>query len=183
MKTKNFLASCAKATFALATVVMMNAVFTSCSKDDDETFTNTVTLDTKEMSIVRAEYKNKGAGNYEVYLSLSDDGQENVRLELNKDLHTTNTPIKLTQKEEKHTKGEWYWAVMYRLAHGYGLINANGNPHYPGTPVFKTGTLTAMGDPAAGTISIKLENGFVAGNDKKDYTLTVSYSGPITKKQ
>ncbi len=36
MKTKTFLASCAKATFALATVVMMSTAFISCSKDNND---------------------------------------------------------------------------------------------------------------------------------------------------
>ena len=36
MKTKNFLAICAKTVFALAAVVMMSSVFTACSKDNND---------------------------------------------------------------------------------------------------------------------------------------------------
>ena len=62
MTTKNFLASCAKATFALAAVVMMSAVLTSCSKDNDdapmpEPKTNTVVVDGKEATIEKAQFK------------------------------------------------------------------------------------------------------------------------------
>jgi len=47
----------------------------------------------------------------------------------------------------------------------------------------EAGTLTATGDPASGTISIKIENGSVIGSDNVEHTLTLSYSGPITKWQ
>ena len=56
MKTTSFLASAAKAAFALAAVVMMSATFTSCSKDSDddnlpELKAQTVTLDGVEIKV------------------------------------------------------------------------------------------------------------------------------------
>ena len=189
MIKKRFFASCAKAAFALAAVVMMSTAFTSCSKDNNDDNgggglpapkAQTVTIDGEEKPILKAEYEDKANDNYILYLYLSADGKEKVEMELNKEQHMSGTSIDLRKKEDAHSG--FYWSVDYYTAAGPRLIDTYAYSG-SGEPVFKTGTLTATGDPAAGTISIKLENGFVAGNDKKDYTLTVSYSGPITKKQ
>ena len=177
--TKNlFLASCAKAAFALAAVVMMSTVFTSCSKDnDDEPKANTVTIDGAEKPILKAEYEDYGIGNI-FYLYLSADGKERVTIQLNKDLHITGNPIDLTKREEKHD-GKWYWSVVYYKPDDTKLIDTYGRPGYS-IPVFKTGTITASGSPES-TISIKLENGRVMGKDGKEHTLVLSYSGTIRK--
>ena len=182
--TKNlFLASCAKAAFALAAVVMMSTVFTSCSKDNDdepkpEPKANTVTIDGAERPIVKAEYEDKGNGNYKLYLNLSTDGKERVTICLNKDLHMTGSPIDLTKKEETHTGKEWYWEVIYS-DHGKSLFDTYGTLGSPIT-LFKTGTLTASGSPD-GTINIRLKNGCVKDSDGKEHTFTVSYSGTMTE--
>ena len=177
--TKNlFLASCAKVAFALATLVMMSTVFTSCSKDnDDEPKANTVTIDGAERPIVKAEYKDKADGNYILYFYLSNDRKEKVRFQLNKDLHMTGSPIDLTKREEEHAG--FCWVVEYYKPDDTKLIDTYGRPGYS-IPVFKTGTLTISGSPD-GTINIKLENGRVEGTDGKEYTLVLSYSGPIRK--
>ena len=182
MKTKQFFASCAKAAFALAAAVMMSTMFTSCSKDSDDDNPSTpkaqtVTLDGTKKPILMAEYDNRGNGNYFLYLYLSADGKEKVTIQLNKDLHMTGSPIKLTEKEEKHD-GKWYWGVIYS-DYGKSLFDTWGAFGSPST-IFTTGTLTMSGSPD-GTINIKLENGRVKGSDGKVYTLTISYSGPMTK--
>ena len=184
MKTTSFLASAAKATFALAAVVMMSAVFTSCSKDNDDDNpsapkTQIVVLDGVEKPIVKAEYEDKNNGNYALYLYLSADGKERVRFELNKDLHMSGSPVDLT-KRGKGQGFECYWMVEYYKSDGTQLINSYGAPGEDDYPVFTTGTLTVSGSPD-GTINIKLENGRVIGTDGKEYTLTISYSGPMTK--
>ena len=140
----------------------------------------TVTLDGKEKPIVNAEYKDEGSGDYSLYLYLSADRQEKVKFELNKDLHITGSPIDLTKKEEKHD-GKWYWSVDYYKPGDTKLIDTFGDPD-DALPVFKTGTLTISGSPES-TINIKLENGRVKGKDGKEYTLVLSYSGPMTKQQ
>ena len=185
MKTTSFLASAAKAAFALAAVVMMSAVFTSCSKDNDDDNppapkTQIVVLDGVEKSIVKAEYKDYGNDNYSLYLYLSADRKEKVEVQLNKDLHMTGSPVKLTEKEKKH-KGKWYWAVNYYGDDGKRIIHTYGDPSSE-DPVFNTGTLTMSGSPD-GTINIKLENGRVKGTDGKEYTLAISYSGQMTEKK
>ena len=184
MKTTSFLASAAKATFALAAVVMMSAVFTSCSKDNDDDNppapkTQIVVLDGVEKSIVKAEYKDYGNDNYSLYLYLSADRKEKVKVQLNKDLHITGSPIDLTEKEKKHDE-KWYWVVEYDKPDGTILIDTWGNPGEDDYPVFTTGTLTISGSPES-TINIKLENGLVKGKDGKEHTLTISYSGPMTE--
>ena len=182
MKTTSFLASAAKAAFALAAVVMMSAVFTSCSKDNDddnppEPKAQTVTIDGVEKPIVKAEYKDEGDGDYWFFLYLSADGKEKVKFELNKDLHMTGKPIDLTKKEKAHP--EYYWSVDYYKPGDTKLINTFGNPG-SSTPVFTTGTLTVSGSPES-TLNIKLENGRVMGEDGNEHTLTVSYSGKMEK--
>ena len=187
MKTTSFFASCAKAAFALAAAVMMSAVFASCSKDSDDDNgggpppplvlkAQTVTLDGTEKPIVKAKYADNGNGNYE--LQLLTDTKEIVRIDFNKKQHMTGSPIDLTKREEEHTG--FYWLVNYYKSDGSNLISAYG---YFGNaePVFKTGTLTMSGS-FDGTINIKLENGRVIGSDGKEHTLTISYSGKMTKK-
>ena len=181
--TKNlFLASCAKVAFALAAVVMMSTVFTSCSKDNDDEpkpspKAGTVTIDGAERPIVKAEYEDKADGNYILYFYLSNDRKEKVRFQLNKDLHMTGSPIDLTKREEEHAG--FCWVVEYYKPDDTKLINTFGNPG-SSYPIFDTGTLTMSGDPT-GTIDIKLENGRVKGKDGKEHTLVVSYSGKMTE--
>ena len=169
---------------------MMSAVFTACSSSDDDNGGGTppppapkagiVTLDGTEKPIVKAEYEDQKAGDYRLYLYLSADRKERVQIELNKDLHITGSPVKLTEKEKKHG-GKWYWVVECYKPDGTTLIYTFADPD-SSDPVFKTGTLTISGSPD-GTINIKLENGSVKGEDGKDHTFTVSYSGKMTKQQ
>ena len=189
MKRNNFFANAASKALALAATVMMSAAFTACSSsnDDDggggtpplpEPKAQTVTLDGAEKPILKAEYEDKGNGNYKLYLNLSADGKERVTICLNKDLHITGNPIDLTKREEEHS-GKWYWSVEYYKPDDTKLIDTYGKPGNS-FPVFKTGTLTISGSPG-GTINIKLENGRVKGTDGKEHTLVLSYSGPIRK--
>ena len=174
---------------ALAATVMMSAAFTACSSsnDDDggggtppspEPKAQTVTLDGAEKPILKAEYEDKGNGNYKLYLNLSADGKERVTICLNKELHMTGSPIDLTKKEETHTGKEWYWEVIYS-DHGKGLFDTWGALGSPIT-LFITGTLTVSGSPD-GTINIVLKNGLVKDSDGKEHTFTVSYSGTMTE--
>ena len=139
---------------------------------------NTVTIDGVEKPILKAEYEDKKDGDYILYFYLSDDHKEKVTMQLNKDLHMTGSPVNLNEKEKTHDG--WYWVVYYYKPDGNTLIDTYGGPD-SSDPVFKTGTLTISGSPD-GTINIKLENGSVKGEDGKDHTFTVSYSGTMTKK-
>ncbi|WP_276795005.1 hypothetical protein [Segatella oulorum] len=184
MSKKNFLVSAAKAAFALAAVVMMSAVFTSCSKDDDDDdakkFTNTVTFGGMEKPIVKAEYEDRGSGNYKLFFYLVEEGSaERVEFQLNKGLHMNGTPVKLTEKEEKHSG--LYWGVAYYTPDGEQFFNTFAGPSSP-IPVFSDGTFTVNGDPVTG-IRIKLENGLVIGKDDNEHTITMSYSGKMTEKK
>ena len=188
MKRNNFFANVASKALALAATVMMSAAFTACSSsnDDDggggtpplpEPKAQTVTLDGEEKPILKAEYEDRGNGNYLLFLYLSADSKEKIELNLNKDLHITGSPIDLTKKEkEQH---EWYWTVKYDKSYGNRIINAFGSPD-SSIPVFKTGTLTISGSPE-GTLNIKLKNGRIMGKDGAEHTLTISYSGTMTK--
>ena len=190
MSKKIFFASAAKAAFALAAVVMMSLAFAACGSDNDDDgggggtpllptpTANTVTLDGTEKPILMTEYEDNG--NYYLNLYLSADRKERVEFELNKDIHMTGSPIKLTEKEKKHD-GKWYWIVEYHKPDGTTLIYAFAKPGNE-APVFTTGTLTISGSPES-TINIKLENGRVKDINGNEHSLAMSYSGPMTKKK
>ncbi|WP_455537320.1 hypothetical protein [Prevotella koreensis] len=181
------MASAAKAAFALAAAVMMSAAFTSCSKDSDDDNgglptpkVQTVTIGGMEKPIVKAEYEDKGNGNYKLFFYLVEEGSvERVKIQLNKGLHMTGNPINLKEKEEKHNG--LYWEVTYYTPDGEEFFKTFAGPSSP-LPVFKDGTLTVNGDPVSG-IKIKLENGLVVGKDDNEHTFTMSYSGKMTKKK
>jgi len=185
MKTKNFLASCAKATFALATVVMMSAVLTSCSKDNDdnngelpEAKPNTVVIDSKEKPILSAKYEARSENDYGFWLYLDAAHNEYVYFSLNGDVHLTGKPFELTKREPKH-KGYAWW-IVYRMPNGKDLFEKTGTYGKTENTLFNTGTLTMSGKPD-GTISIKVANGRVVGNDNQEHTLTVRYVGTAEK--
>ena len=190
MSKKIFFASAAKAAFALAAVVMMSLAFAACGSDNDDDgggggtpllptpTANTVTLDGTEKPILMTEYEDNG--NYYLNLYLSADRKERVEFELNKDIHMTGSPIKLTEKEKKHD-GKWYWVVDYYTADGTLLINTFGKSDDTQYPVFTTGTLTISGSPT-GTINIRLENGRVKDINGNEHTITMSYGGPMMEK-
>ena len=193
MRAKHFFAHAASKALALAaTVMMMSAAFTSCSKDSDddngglpEPKAQTVSIDGAEKPILKAEYQDRADGNYQFRLYLSADCKEKVKIDLNKNLHMTGSPINLTKREEKHD-GKYYWWVSYYKPNGNRLISAFSRPeelYNSGEkidPVFTTGTLTMSGSPD-GTINIVLKNGRVKGEDNKEHTLTINYSGSMTK--
>ena len=183
MKTKNFLANCAKATFALAAVVMMSAVLTSCSKDNDdnngelpEAKPNTVVINGTERKVVSAEYRSREGVSYYLYLNLNASGTEYISLAINESLHTTGKPIDLTQKEGNVLDP---WEISYVTPAGEYPIFASGNSNQPQIPVFTTGTLTITGSVLS-DISILLKNGRVVGKNGKECTFTLNYSGKLT---
>ena len=183
MSKKIFFASAAKVAFALAAVVMMSAVFTACSKDNDDDNppapkTQIVVLDGTEKTIVKVECKDWGQGNYELYLFM--DSKESIRINCNKDRHVTGIPIILTKREEEQDDKNC-WVVVFYKSNRQTLLAGNGYPDSDG-PVFKTGTLT-MSSSSGENINIQLENGRVMGEDDKEHTLAISYSGPMTKKK
>ena len=187
MKTKTFLASCAKATFALATVVMMSAVLTSCSKDSDdnngelpEAKPNTVVIDSKEKPILSAVYDARSDNGYYILLNLNAAGSEYVYFCLNSDVHLTGKPFDLTKKEPKHKGYAWY--VGHMNSNGKYTFQGEGTPRQDSDPVFNTGTLTMSGKPGA-TMSFKLSNGRIVGKrDKTEHTITLRYTGKVDKR-
>ena len=186
MTTKQFLASCAKATFALAAVVMMSAVLTSCSKDNDdapmpEPKTNTVVVDGKEATIEKAQFKKKSPSStiYAVAFTLSGTPQKELVLVLDDTYHMNGKPIDLTKKEGKMID-KLYWGVVYTVD-GKKLIDASGSPKETQKPVFTTGTLT-VSKTRQGTINIVLANGRVNDVNGKERTLTLNYEETLKTK-
>ena len=184
MKHNNFFANAASKALALAaTVMMMSAAFTACSSSNDDPTTepkaNTVTIDGEERPIVKARYEDGFKGDYWLYLYLSADGKERVEIILDKELHMNGSLIDLTKKEEKHDEKSYWGVAYYQLDNPdisilFSIHGKPGNNH----PVFTTGTLTASGSPD-GTINIVLKNGRVMGDDGKEHTIVLSYSGTM----
>ena len=189
MTTKQFLASCAKATFALAAVVMMSAVLTSCSKDNDdngpttlpEPKANTVVIDGKEATIEKAQFKKVSPSStiYAVAFTLSGTPQKELVLGLDDTYHMDGKPIDLTTKEGKMID-KLYWGVVYTVD-GKKLIDASGSPKETQKPVFTTGTLT-VSKTRQGTINIVLANGRVNDVNGKERTLTLNYEETLKTK-
>ena len=139
---------------------------------------NGVLINNDTKPILKAEYKDWGSGNYILYLYLSADGKERVKLELNKDLHMTGKPVDLTKKEAEHDK--FNWGIDYYDADGTTLIYTFGDPGNE-APVFTTGSFTAAGSPE-GNIDIFID-GTVTGTDGNVYELRIIYNGPMTQKK
>ena len=190
MRAKHFFANAASKALALAaTVMMMSAAFTSCSKDSDDDNgglptpkAQTVTIDGVEKPILKAEYEDKLNGNYFLFLYLSANSKEKIELHLNKDLHMSGSPVVLTKREKKHEGGKLYWVADYHNPDKSLFTNTTGDPD-SNSDLYLTGTLTVTGDPKSGKVSIKLENGRVKTNDRQERTLTVRYSGTMTESE
>ena len=183
MSKNLFFASAAKTLFALATVVMMSAVLTSCSKDNDdnngslpEAQPNTVVINGTERKVVSAEYRSREGVSYYLYLNLNASGSEYITFAINESLHTTGKPIDLTQKEENVLDP---WEISYVMPDGEHFFFSSGDPVQSQLPVFSTGTLTINGSVLS-DISILLKNGRVVGKNGKQCTFTLNYSGKLT---
>ena len=177
MKTKSFLASCAKATFALAAVVMMSAVLTSCSKDNDDEPTpqlGTVTIDGKEKPILKARYLNAGAGLVSLFLFLSKDGKEQMFLLLDKEQHINTKPISLDDDKngDKVTR-----VIAYYNPRGALVFKASMPRNMVDNTYFTAGTLTVNGSTDE-EMSIVLKDGNV--NVVRDrYNVEINFKGIV----
>ena len=183
MKKNSFFASAVKTLFALVAVVMVSLAFTACSKDSDDgsKFTNTATINGKQMSIVRNAQHQSTPEFSRVILLLADDAGR-IELILDHKAHLTGKPINLAQKEDKH-EGQ-YWRIVYY--DGSNNIKTSGNPDDDATPVFETGTLIATTTlPEGPGFSISLKNGRVKDfdDDSKTHNISFSFSGPAMPKR
>lgn len=190
MKTKSFIARAVKTTFALAAVVMMSAVLTSCSKDNNddngpttlpEPKANTVVINGKEATIEKAQFKKVSPSStiYAVAFTLSGTPKKELILALDETYHMDGKPIDLTTKEGKMID-KLYWEVVYKVS-GKNVIDASGSPKETQKPVFTTGTLT-VSKTRQGTINILLANGRVNDVNGKERTLTLNYEETLKKK-
>ena len=177
MKTKNFLASCAKATFALATVVMMSAVLTSCSKDNDDEPTpqlGTVTIDGKEKPILKARYLDMGPM-LSLHLLLSKDGKEDMYFSLVKEAHINTKPISLDDDKNGDKTAR---VIGYDNRRGATVFKAS-MPRDISSTYFTAGTLTVTGS-AGGEMSIVLKDGNV-NVDRDRYSVEVNFNGIVSE--
>ena len=183
MKKNSFFANAVRTILALVAVVMVSLAFTACSKDSDDgiKFTNTATINGKQVSIVRnAMYQNTPEFARVILLLADDEGR--IELVLDHKAHLKGKPISLDKKEVKH-EGQ-YWRVEYNA--GSDRIRTSGNPDDDATPVFETGTLIATTTlPETPGFNILLKNGRVkdANDDSKTHNISFSFSGPAMPKR
>ena len=178
MKTKNFLASCAKATFALATVVMMSAMLTSCSKDNDDEPTpqlGTVTIDGKEKPILKARYLDMGPM-LSLHLLLSKDGKEDMYFSLVKEAHINTKPISLDDDKNGDKTAR---VIGYDNRRGAIVFKASMPRNMADNTYFTAGTLTVNGSTDE-EMSIVLKDGNV-NVDRDRYSVEVNFNGIVSE--
>jgi len=185
MKTTSFLTSAAKAAFALAAVVMMSAVFTSCSKDSDDDdvkkFTNTVTLDGTEIKIKKAILNHIVKETYWLGLEL-EDGKEatDVLISLKPSKHN-GKQINLTeQKTEDESDG---WSVTVLKGSTWLCC---GQETKSDIYKFSSGTMYLNVNPVTMEVEVQLTGGKIKTTakylgDGKEHTLAFSYKGTAVK--
>ena len=185
MKTTSFLASAAKAAFALAAVVMMSAVFTSCSKDSDDDNppapkAQTVTLDGVEIKIEKAELLHIKEDKYWLGLTL-EAGKEatDVIIALSTSMHN-GKQINLTEQKAKESDG---WSVTV-LKDTKWLCSGQEekNDDYK----FSSGMMKLNVDPTTKKAEVWLTGGEITTpsglfGDGKKHTLAISYKGTAEK--
>ena len=188
MKTKQFLASAAKAAFALAAVVMMSAVFTSCSKDSDddnlpESKAQTVTLDGVEIKVEKATLTNVGETPHYYWLSLElEAGKEatTVLIALETSMHN-GKQINLTEQKTKDESDGWSVTVLK----GTKWLCC-GQEMKSDLYKFSSGTMKLNVNPATKDVEVKLTGGEITTpsglfGDGKKHTLAISYKGTAEK--
>ncbi len=183
MSKRNFLVSCAKSIFALATVVMMSMAFSACSKDnkDDELQLkpNVLTINNREVAVKKVVCHADNEGIYKIKVFFDNDHMEELRFLLSEKVFF-NKVIDLSKKEDTPK----YWEVMYDDQAGNRKIDTwskpdnkykEGEDRYP---VFQKGTLFVV-KKSDNSIHIKLE-GRVDGTDKGAvYDLAFLYEGEM----
>ena len=140
--------------------------------------TNTVTIDGVTKTILSTEFRAGDGDNnaFSVYLYLSADKKEYVKIGGNKDLHATYDFISLNKKETAHA-GQWYWGVTYQK--GSPVFSTSGNPTI-NYVTFTKGDLRIFGDPRVSrkVCGISLYNGEVTDSrhgDGQKHTITIDY--------
>ena len=181
MRTTSFLASAAKAAFALAAVVMMSAVFTSCSKDsdDDNPKGNIMTFDNVEIKIEKAELLHIKEDIYWLGLTL-EAGKEatDVIIALSTSMHN-GKQINLT--EQKIVESGWAVTVLKDTKWLCSGQEAKSDDYK-----FSSGTMKLNVDPTTKKAEVWLTGGKIKTTSKyfgdgKEHTLAISYNGTAEK--
>ena len=142
---------------------------------------NTVTIDGVQKNILSTEF-NKGDGDadaFAVYLYLSSDKKEYVRIMGNQKLHATYMYIPLSSYEPIHD-GQWYWSVDYtKNGYGHELFNSWANPTERWS-LFSSGGLRITGypKPPRKVCGIQLYNGKITDSkhgDGNEHTISIDY--------
>jgi hypothetical protein len=132
-----------------------------------------VTFDGVEKKILRVEASDDGGNTNTIYLFLSEDRKEVVKLGINRNAHIGNA-VKLTEKV-----GDNSWHISYQKSDTEYLFNANS--YYRSMlPVFHRGLLEMTGS-VSGDMDILLRNGIIKGVDGNYHTFVLSYDGGVTE--
>ncbi len=178
MRTKSFLASAAKAAFALAMVVMMSAAFTSCSKDGDEDVpkANTVIFDKEKIKIEKAVLTKINEDTYWLGLTL-EAGKEATDVIISLEpLNHNGKQIDLT-KQKSTAEGGWSVTVLKDTKWLCSGQEAKSDDYK-----FSSGTMKLNVDPTTKKAEVRLTGGKITTpsgyfGDGKEHTLAISYEG------
>ena len=133
-----------------------------------------ISLDKNEKKVLSARYEDNGNGNYTLYLYLSEDLKEKVRIDYNESLHLGKT-IDLTKTEEEHKEKE-NWSIIYWQTQKGDFFFASGKNK---SNLFSNGTLSLSGS-LAGTFNVVLANGKIKNNGV-ERTFAINYKGKFSK--
>ena len=132
----------------------------------------TLILDGVESQILKADYSETTAGNYQINFYLSSDGNRKISFLVNDKLHIGST-VDLTKKEESY-EGKKNWYIWYKDAFFSTGRRASSQP------VFDTGSLRISNLPTSGNITVELKDGRIRVNGRVQRTITLKYKGTIS---
>ena len=132
----------------------------------------TLILDGVESQILKADYSETTAGNYQINFYLSSDGSRKISFLVNDKLHIGST-VDLTKKEESY-EGKKNWYIWYKDAFFSTGRRASSQP------VFDTGSLRVSNLPTEGNITVELKDGRIKVNGGAQRTITLKYKGTIS---
>ena len=184
MRTKHFFANVAGKALALAaTVMMMSAAFTSCSKDSDDDNgglptpkAQTVTFDGEEIKIEKANLTKINEDTYWLGLTLEAGKEATDVIIALEPLNHNGKQIDLT-KQKSTSEGGWAVTVLK----GNKWLCCGGEAKSDDYK-FSSGTMTLNVDPTTKKAEVRLTGGKIttpAGSfgDGKEHTLAIGYSG------
>ncbi|RKW63886.1 MAG: hypothetical protein D8H98_00700 [Prevotella sp.] len=188
MSKSNFLVSCAKSIFALATVAMMSMAFSACSSDnkdeDPQLKKNVLTINDREVPVQKVVCSSGEDGIYKIRVFFDENQREELCFMLNEQAFF-NKVIDLSKKGDEPP----YWEVMYEDEDGDGQMEIDtwskpDSEYGAGEaifPVFQNGSLF-VSRKSENSIYIKLKGKVIGADGSTMYDLAFLYEGVMEVK-